>query len=242
MVRGVHKELQALPGKAFEGEDFSLHYQRSLLAGWQTLIRNATQALAQVKDTLSPEVQKQAQQLNASKGEMIDIFKQVTLHRINALKIRTHGDFTLQRIILSNDAYVLADIAGEYEKAFSEKRLRKSPLRDVASILHSLQYAGYSQMLSESAHSSKIDVVQKVSHWYCLIAWHFLTAYLSQPSDDKLSFLPENHNDIKVLLKAYLLERSLTELIHDCHQHPERVEVSLNILLLELQGEFKAAY
>ena len=242
MVRGVHKELQALPGKAFEGEDFSLHYQRSLLAGWQTLIRNATQALARVKDTLSPEVQKQAQQLNASKGKMIDIFKQVTLHRINALKIRTHGDFTLQRIILSNDAYVLADIAGEYEKAFSEKRLRKSPLRDVASILHSLQYAGYSQMLSESEHSSKIDVVQKVSHWYCLIAWHFLTAYLSQPSDGKLSFLPENHNDVKVLLKAYLLERSLTELIHDCQQHPERVEVSLNILLLELQGEFKAAY
>src|SRR4029078_2959223 len=55
--------------------------------------------------------------------------------------IRTHGDYHLGQTMLADRGWVILDFEGEPARTLPERRLKRSPLRDVAVMLRSFSYA-----------------------------------------------------------------------------------------------------
>jgi maltose alpha-D-glucosyltransferase/alpha-amylase len=62
--------------------------------------------------------------------------------RAEGMKTRYHGDFRLGQLWLTNNDLVIANAGGEPALPWAERRLRHTPLRDVAAMLFSLSEAG----------------------------------------------------------------------------------------------------
>jgi maltose alpha-D-glucosyltransferase/alpha-amylase len=67
-------------------------------------------------------------------------------------RIRIHGAYCLQEVLLVNDDFVIVDFKGGAQRPASERRSKQSPLRDVATLLHSIDLARLAA-LQASPHS-----------------------------------------------------------------------------------------
>ena len=77
---------------------------------------------------------------------LVDTQRDATLLRAAAVpasgvKCRIHGALRLQELVLANNDFVLVDFEGDLSRPIAERRHKQSPLRDVASLLHSFTLA-----------------------------------------------------------------------------------------------------
>ena len=72
--------------------------------------------------------------------------------------------------------------------------------------------------------------------WYVWVSATFLTSYLTVVAQDRL--LPEDPEELKILLDAYLLEKAVYELGYELNNRPDWVKVPLQgiLQLLEVEG------
>lgn len=224
----MHKALGArndIPD--FKPEEYSLHYQRSLFSGLQSLVRATFQSQDRNLKSLPEDVRKEAEEVLAMKDDILKVLKNIYRHKIDVVKIRIHGDYHLGQVLVTGKDFVITDFEGEPLRSYSERRLKRSPLRDVAGMIRSLHYAAYGSLFLDN-QIRKEDykrLIPFVEQWYHYMSGFFMNAYLEAVEGSP--FIPNNKEDLDTLMTTFLLEKAIYELNYELNNRPDWVIIPL---------------
>ena len=213
--------------KEFDKEESSLHYQRSLYSGLQTLTRTSLEKLKAVLKDLPEDIQQEAQEVLNSKKEILNCFKEIYDHKIPVMKIRTHGDYHLRQILWTGRKYIMNNFEGDPSKSYSERRIRRSAMRDLAAMIRSLHYAAYSNILSSEYDQQRKEgnLEEWAETWHYYISRLYLKGYFDHARGK--DYMPEDPKDFRILMQTFLLEKSLIELNYEIENRPEWIIIPL---------------
>jgi maltose alpha-D-glucosyltransferase/alpha-amylase len=216
-------------------EPFTPHYQRSLYQSLRTLAGQALRLLRQSVATLPPEVQPLAQAVLGREAELNERFRAVLETKLTGQRIRGHGDFHLGQALSTGRDFVIIDFEGEPARPLSERRLKRSPLRDVAGMVRSFDYAAATASAAQVASGASADELARWGHfWVRWVSATFLAAYLTitRPS----GLLPATTDEISRLLSALLLEKAVYELSYELNNRPSWAAIPLQGILMLLDS------
>lgn len=155
------------------------------------------------------------------------------------MRLRIHGDFHLGQVLNTGTDFAIIDFKGEPARATSERRLKRSPLRDVAGMIRSFDYAVQSALrLLSSAFVRPEDSpvleswADTWTHWVSAI---YLQTYLAEV--DGSGLLPADPDSLRMPLDALVLEKALSEVGYDLNSRPDCVLVPLTSILRLVGGE-----
>ncbi|HXG08515.1 MAG TPA: maltose alpha-D-glucosyltransferase [Gemmataceae bacterium] len=147
----LHAALASEPDDpAFAPEPFTMLYQRSVYQSMRSRAGRVFQLLAKRLRHLPEALQADAQAVLDRKGDVLDRFHRILRRKIGGVRIRGHGDYHLARVLYTGKDFVLIDFEGDPSRPLSERRLKRSALRDVANMLRSFHYAAYTALLGRA--------------------------------------------------------------------------------------------
>ena len=99
-------------------------------------------------------------------------------------RIRVHGDLHLGQVLYTGRDFVILDFEGEPARPLSERRLKRSPLRDVAGMLRSFDYAAraaIAEMVARGTVRSQERAEEllagRAAEWVAWVSAAFLRGY-----------------------------------------------------------------
>jgi maltose alpha-D-glucosyltransferase/alpha-amylase len=135
---------------------------------------------------------------------------------------------------------MIIDFEGEPSRSIGERRIKRSPLRDVAGMIRSFHYASHAALLQQlELGIMQPDTLAKLQpwsrFWYGWISATFLTAY--QELIESALLLPQADEELSLLLYAHLLEKAVYELGYELNHRPAWLKIPLEgvIELLEFR-------
>ena len=213
--------------KDFDKEESSLHYQRSLFSGLQTLTRTSLEKLQAKLGELPEETKKEAQEIISMKQDILNCFRDIYDHKIPVMKIRTHGDYHLKQILWTGKEYIMNSFEGDPSKSFSERRIRRSAMRDLAAMIRSFHYAAYSNILSpeydQQRKEGNLEDWAEIWHYY--ISRQYLEGYFQKAGNK--DYMPGKQEDFRILMHTFLLEKALTELNYEIENRQEWILIPI---------------
>jgi trehalose synthase-fused probable maltokinase len=128
--------------------------------------------------------------------------------------IRTHGDYHLGQTLSTPRGWVIIDFEGEPARPLPERRQKRSPLRDVASMLRSFAYVTSAEQI-QRGRSAPEGFEQAARE-------RFLEHYFAQLDP---TLLPPGEAAISNLLSIYELEKAIYELQYELNNRPDWVTI-----------------
>ena len=236
----LHLALASDPeNPAFAPEPFTLFYQRSLYQSMRSVAVQTLQLLSRRLADLPEPNQSEAREVLSYEDVAMRRFRALLEGKIMATRIRTHGDYHLGQVLYTGKDFVITDFEGEPARPLTERRLKRSPLRDVASMLRSFDYAANAALLRDDLGAGLVRRVdlnvlnQWARFWYAGVSATFLRAYLDVEGIETL--LPRERGELQVLLDVYLLEKAMYELAYELNHRPDWASIPLRGLLYLLR-------
>jgi maltose alpha-D-glucosyltransferase/alpha-amylase len=211
----------------FAPEPFSALYQRSVDQSMRSLVFHVYRRLEAVSPGFSPRLKEEAAGIVNCRTEVLEHLARIRQQKISAMKIRIHGDYHLGQVLFTGKDFVIIDFEGEPARALSERKIKRSPLRDVAGMIRSFHYAAYSALLRHHAVRPQDEPVLEpwVKAWYQWVSRVFLRSYFSTVG--QAGFLPKRKPELVVLLEAFLLEKAVYELGYELNNRPDWVIIPI---------------
>jgi maltose alpha-D-glucosyltransferase/alpha-amylase len=175
-----------------------------------------------------------AARLLAEEGRLGERFRRLLGGRIDALRIRCHGDYHLGQVLFTGSDFVIIDFEGEPARPLGERRVKRSPLRDVAGMLRSFDYAARGSLMTFAREGAmRAQDVPALLPWARVwrgwVASSFLRAYLR--SVEGSSLVPGQRSQLATLLGVLLLEKAVYELGYELDNRPDWVRIPLHSIL-----------
>ena len=223
----------------FAPEPMTPFYQQSIYQSMRALVARVFPLLQRQLDTLPDAARLGARKALELEGRILARFQTVTERKITGMRIRCHGDYHLAQVLFTGKDFVIIDFEGEPVRPLSERRLKRSPLRDVAGMLRSFHYAACAALANQLAlgvvSPERLPVVEAWTHvWQEWVSAAFLKAYLSTVS--VVPVLPDSREDIQTLLDSFIMEKAIYELGYELNSRPDWVNIPLRGILQQLDA------
>jgi maltose alpha-D-glucosyltransferase/alpha-amylase len=222
---------------AFAPEMFTANYQRSLYSSLRKLVRDRLNLLENSLSKLNFETRELAKKVLALEPAILDCFKEIYEVRINAIKTRIHGDYHLGQVLFTGKDFVIIDFEGEPGFSFSERRLKKNPLKDVAGMMRSFQYAAFGKiLLNENYRQQDMEYLEAwAEQWQHYVSRYYFGAYL-----ERLGLGKELSEENEVLIRTFLIEKAIYELGYELNGRPDWVIIPLRGIYYHMNRYFLA--
>jgi maltose alpha-D-glucosyltransferase/alpha-amylase len=218
----------------FTPEPFSALYQRALVQSVRNVGRSVLQRLRRRLRTLPEAVQADAQRAASLEAEILKRSRAAFETRLRSKRIRYHGNYHLGRVLYTGRDFVMLFFEGEPGRSLAERRIKRSPLRDIASMLRSFHYvtahALSGRVSSGAVRAEDIPVLEPALRaWRAWVGAAFLRQYLQTAAGQP--FAPASAEELRASLTGYLIERTLHEIGYELEQRPEWLTIPLSELL-----------
>ena len=154
------------------------------------------------------------------------------------MRARCHGDYHLGQVLYTGSDFVIVDFEGEPARHLGERRIKRSPLRDVAGMIRSFHYAACVALhgrVSTLLRPEDLPMLEEWAQaWYLWVSATFLKSYLELMAATPI--LPQSREGMKAILDAYLLDKAIYEVNYELNNRPDWVRAPLQGILQVLGG------
>jgi maltokinase len=224
----MHEALFNVHGEeSFRSEPFDRTYRRYLHEKLEKLLENRYAQLTDNYLQLDEDAQGLAWKFMEAKDTILDFVDQILTKPFRSYRTRVHGDYHLGQVLVQGEELIIIDFEGEPESSIDARKIKHSPLKDVAGMIRSYHYA-VSAKLFNAPETKALDskVLQRAAdRWFKLMKDTYLEEYVS--------YFGLNHpllydtNEINYLLQFHLLEKAVYELGYELNYRPSWVKIPL---------------
>jgi trehalose synthase-fused probable maltokinase len=228
---GMHAALASdSVDRAFAPEPFTDSYQRVFEESCLESLANVFSVLRQRLPVLPADLSARGESLAAREVEVAHVFHDRLGQRIDAMRTRIHGDYHLGQVLYTGTDFVIIDFEGEPARPLAERRIKRSPMQDVAGMMRSFHYAAFAGLLAPAdGRSISADELRELApvaeSWHAWVASRFLKAYFDNAG--AAGSASGKREDALDLLRLHLLEKAIYELGYELNNRPTWVEIPL---------------
>ncbi|MFL6352614.1 MAG: maltose alpha-D-glucosyltransferase [Bryobacteraceae bacterium] len=225
---------------AFTPEPFNDFYRQSLYHSYVGLTSRRFEFLRQRYSDMAEELRALAASVLEQEDAIVSRFRAIFDQRVKSMRTRYHGRLHLGHLLVRNRDVVMFDFEGDPNLHLSERRIKRCPLRDVASMLHSFGYAAQSSVRQLiSGERNEMAALQRLRvwgrFWYSHVSAAFLRGYWTTAKG--APYLPETPEHQQLLLATNLLEHALLDIRADISDKRELAGMPFRVILHLLDAE-----
>lgn len=220
-------------------EPFTWMYQKSLYQSIRSQIKKSLSLLEQVQTKLNPDQQKIAKSLFDKREKLEQSFSCLQRIKFEGRKIRIHGDYHLGQVLYTGNDLSIIDFEGEPLVPLSERKLKKSPLQDVAGMIRSFHYVsiwGY-DLFRQFRGQAANDVAAYGQEWYQVVKDKFTESYFNTMKEAGTDIVPRTIEDFHLLLNALTVQKAAYELSYEMQNRPDKVLVPIQGILKLMESQ-----
>ena len=230
-----HRALASDPSTpAFAPEPFDQLYVRSIFQTMQSQRQQTFSRLRATRDALPEATRELADRVIAREGEIEARYRRLLERRYSGQRIRIHGDYHLGQVLWTGKEFEIIDLEGEPLRPITERRIKRSALRDVAGMLRSFDYAAHAALeeipLASGTTAAESEELQPLADlWVAWASAAFLRGY--RAATESLTLLPRDPEEFASLLTTYMFEKAIYEVGYELTNRPKWLAVPLRGLL-----------
>jgi maltose alpha-D-glucosyltransferase/alpha-amylase len=213
-----------------------------VIAGWVRRVHDEATAvldrLAQRRGDLPQGVRVDIDALLARRDALLGRIDAHASDRTSATRTRVHGDYHLGQVLVARNDFIITDFEGEPARTIEERRGKQSPMKDVAGMLRSFDYAMHSALFDVLTERPDADsrLVAAARLWRQQAELAFLDGYDAVAREHGIA---SSRDDGRGLLELFVLEKAVYELRYEIDNRPDWVRIPVRGLLeaLDAPGE-----
>jgi maltose alpha-D-glucosyltransferase/alpha-amylase len=189
--------------------------------------------LARKRDALPESARDDVERLLAEREALLARIAAHAKRRAEGSKTRVHGDYHLGQVLMVQNDFVITDFEGEPSRTMEERSQKHSPLKDVAGMLRSFDYAMHAALNKFFAvrPDARESVEPAAQQWQTQAVTAFLEGYEQAA---RAGGLPSPRTQAKALLELFMLEKAVYELKYEIDNRPDWVRIPVSGLLAAL--------
>ncbi|HEY3768173.1 MAG TPA: alpha-amylase family glycosyl hydrolase, partial [Candidatus Angelobacter sp.] len=222
----------------FAPEPFTEFYRHGLYHGLLAQMTKSLDTLRLHVNLLSGAAQDEARRVIEKQDTLQERFISLRDTRISGMRTRHHGDYHLGNVLYTGSDFIITNFDGDYTRPMSERRIKRSPIKDVACMVRSLHYVSHAVLFNHvpgivTTQDADWRLERWAKAWYQWVSALFLRGYFDTAG--AAGCLPKTQAEVKALLDAYTLEKGLIEVEYELEHRPDWVRIPLHGILEQLQ-------